>query len=190
MLHVLDASLFCPLCRLLSRNAGQVGTFWEDQEPHRILGVLQVVQCSLHAKSISLPFSAEENEVVELSSPAKDGQVLERFLEDDVDAAVHLVGVCDPPEVHPVGVQLVIRHEHEAVREVTFEGSVVHLVELTLHALVAAHADDGRSPPLGDGGDENGKGLLCPRHVAIVKLWVDELQWGSDELGGGDGQDA
>jgi hypothetical protein len=103
---------------------------------------------------------------------------------------VHLVGVCDPPEVHPVGVQLVIRHEHKAVREVTFERAVVHLVELTFHALVAAHAYDGWGPPLGDGGDENGKGLLCPCHVAIVELWVDQLQWGSDELRGGDGQDA
>lgn len=53
----------------------------------------------LETTFICLPFPRQKDEVVELGTPAKDGDILQRFLQDDVDAAMHLVGVRDPPEV-------------------------------------------------------------------------------------------
>jgi hypothetical protein len=95
---------------------------------------------------------------------------------------VHLVGVSHPPEIKPVSIKLVVGHEHEAMWEIALECAVVHLVELALHAFVAADTNNSRSPPLCDGSDEDCKRLLRPCHVTIVELWVYQLQGSSNEL--------
>jgi hypothetical protein len=53
----------------------------------------------LEATLVCLPLSRQKDKVVKLSAPAEDGNVLQRLLQDDIDATVHLVGICDPPEV-------------------------------------------------------------------------------------------
>ena len=53
----------------------------------------------LEAALVCFPFSRQKDEIVELSAPAKDGNVLQRLLQDDVNATMHSVGICDPPEV-------------------------------------------------------------------------------------------
>lgn len=55
---------------------------------------------------ILLPFSRKKNEVVKLGAPSDDWDILQRFFEDNIDVAMHVVGVCNPPQVKPVGVQL------------------------------------------------------------------------------------
>jgi hypothetical protein len=37
-----------------------------------------------------------------LSSPADDGYVLERLFKDDVNIAMHVVGISYPPQVQPI----------------------------------------------------------------------------------------
>ena len=53
----------------------------------------------LEATLICLPFPRQKNKVVELGTPAEDRNILQRLLQNDIDATVHLVGICDPPEV-------------------------------------------------------------------------------------------
>jgi hypothetical protein len=99
MLHVVDTLLLRPSFTLCASSLAQVCAFREDQKPHRILGVAKLAQMPLEATLVCFPFSRQEDEVVELSAPAEDGNILQGLLEDDIDATVHLVGVCDPPEV-------------------------------------------------------------------------------------------
>jgi hypothetical protein len=54
---------------------------------------------ALEATLVCFPLSRQKDEVVELGTPAEDGNILQGLLEDDIDATVHLVGICDPPEV-------------------------------------------------------------------------------------------
>jgi hypothetical protein len=53
----------------------------------------------LEATLVCLPLSREKDKVVELGSPAEDGNVLQGLLEDDIYATMHLVGICDPPKI-------------------------------------------------------------------------------------------
>lgn len=55
---------------------------------------------------ILLPFSRKKDEVVKLAAPSDDRNIFQRFLENDIDVAMHIIGVRDPPQVQPVGVQL------------------------------------------------------------------------------------
>lgn len=81
------------------------------------------------------PFAREEDEAVEHHAGAQDGNVFDRFFENDVEVTVHLRGVCYPPQVDPVGVDLrcqlrkydgckrtylVVGDEDHALRKVTF----------------------------------------------------------------------
>jgi hypothetical protein len=70
------------------------------------VGGRQFAQSVAEAFFVRGPFAREENEAVEHHAGAEDGDVLYRFFEDDVEVAVHLRGVCDPPEIDPVGVDL------------------------------------------------------------------------------------
>jgi hypothetical protein len=121
----------------------------------------------LEATLVCLPLSRKEDEVVELSSPAEDGNILQGLLEDDIDATMHLVGICDPPEIEPVGVKLsplvrllvapnrlsvtylVVSHHDKTMREIASKTSIFHLIQLVLHALISSNSDSSGRPPLG-----------------------------------------
>lgn len=128
----------------------------------------------LETALVRFPFSREEDKVVKLSTPTKDRDLLQGFLQDDVDAAMHFVSVCNPPQVQPVSVKLLlsalgnlgktvsathlmIGHHHKSMREIATKGSVIHLVQLVLHAFVSGNANSCRSPPLGHGRNKNSK---------------------------------
>ena len=102
MFHIFEALFCCPFCAFLARALGEICAFGEDEEPHWIGGVVELVEVLLEGCFVLLPLALEEDEVVELGAPAYDGDVLEGFLEDDVDVAVHVVGVGYPPQVQPV----------------------------------------------------------------------------------------
>jgi hypothetical protein len=81
---------------------------------------VELLQAVVQALLVFGPFAGHEDEAVELHGGADDGDPFEALLEDDVDVAVGGDGVCvcDPPQVQPVGVDLVVRQQDDAVWEV------------------------------------------------------------------------
>ena len=104
MFHILKAILLGPLLTLLSSSRREVSTFREDYQPHRVVRLVELGEMALKGRLILLPLSREEDEVVELSTPANDRNVLDRLFQDDVNETMHLVRVRYPPNVQPVGV--------------------------------------------------------------------------------------
>ena len=60
----------------------------------------------LEARLVLGPFARQEDEAEEHHARAENWDVSEGLFEDDVEVAVHAVGVGGPPEVEPVGVYL------------------------------------------------------------------------------------
>lgn len=48
---------------------------------------------------VVLPFPLQKDELRKLHSPADDWDTSQGLLENNVDAAVHSIGVCYPPQV-------------------------------------------------------------------------------------------
>jgi hypothetical protein len=213
VLRVLDANLGSPLCRLVFAILGGICALGEQEEPHGIqvfLSVgrrvpgLELPQAMSHAGLVDGHFAGHEDEAVEHHAGPHYGDVLERLLEDDVERAMHLgrIRIADPPEIEPVSVDLqgmmsanassaakqhsthlVVGNHDDALGEREFHQAVVRLANLVRHRGVAADPDGGWPPPLGHGGDEQAKRLLCERHVGIVELAVDPVEGSTDELG-------
>lgn len=77
------------------------------------------------------PFPAHEDEVVEHHARANQGNVFQTLFQDDVDVAMTSSCVADPPQVSPIGIDLVVGNQDEAFREVAFETAVGELSKLT-----------------------------------------------------------
>lgn len=77
------------------------------------------------------PFPAHKDEVVEHHARANDGNILQALFQDDVDMTVHCCSVADPPEVGPVGVDLVVCDQDKAFRKVAFKTAIGKLSKLT-----------------------------------------------------------
>jgi hypothetical protein len=182
VLHVLQVVLLCPFLALVSRSGRQISTFREDDEPHRIVGLVQLPKMLLKSPLIFLPVPRQEDEVIKLSAPTDDGDISERFFQDDVDEAMHTVCICDPPQIQPVSVQLMVSHENHAVSEVALQTSILPLCHLANHTGVAAHSDNSWRPPLSETRDKNREALLGVCHVAIVELRINELKRRAQEL--------
>jgi len=73
-------------------------------------------------------------------------------------------------------------HDH-ALGEREFHQAILRLPNLVCHRGIAADAYCGRAPPVGHGGDKQAERLLREGHVGIVKLAVDPVEGGADELG-------
>jgi hypothetical protein len=99
MLHVLNASFLCPFCTLLLCPLCKIGSFWEDQKPHGVVGIVQRIQVRFELVLVRFPLPGKENEIVELRAPSEDGNVLQGFFQDDVYVTVHVVRICNPPHV-------------------------------------------------------------------------------------------
>lgn len=138
----------------------------------------------LESGLVLLPIPGKEDEVVELGAPADERNIFDGLFQYDVDMAGHLVGVCYPPQVKPVGVQLVVRHEHQAVGKLAFETTIRLEKELRRYTGITADMDLGRRPPLRESGDEHGKGLLGECNVVVVELRINHLEGQTDELSG------
>lgn len=79
-----------------------------------------------------------------------------------------------------------VRHHDNTMGKVASQAAIVHLEKLTLHGVISSDSDGCGRPPLGHGGAQNSEGLLCPRHIAIIKLGIDQLEWRAEQLGGAD----
>jgi hypothetical protein len=66
----------------------------------------KLLESVLEAFLVGGPFAREEYEAVHHHAGTEDRDVFDGFFEDDVEVAVHLGSVGDPPEVDPVGVDL------------------------------------------------------------------------------------
>lgn len=117
MLRIFPPFLFCPSSRLSSTVSRNVGAFGEQQQPHgyAILlstgigpGLLQLLQSIGKTGLICCHFSRHEDEAVKRHAPADDGNILQGLLQNDVNVAVRRssVDVANPPEVQPVGINL------------------------------------------------------------------------------------
>lgn len=141
----------------------------------------------LQARPIFDPVPGHEDEAVEHHARANDGDVLEGFLENDEDVAMHAGGVGDPPEIEPVAVKLVVCYHHHSLREPGFQSAVFALQQLTADGGMAAYSDYGRGEPLGYGDDEDAERLLGEGHVGVVVVFVDDIQRAAEGLGRVDG---
>lgn len=83
-----------------------------------------------------------------MHAPANDGDAPQGFFENDVDAAVHAIRVAMPPEVEPVGVDLVVGDQDQALREVGEQVAFRGFQEFTPDRLVPTYTDDGGCPAL------------------------------------------
>lgn len=63
------------------------------------------------------PLASHEDKTVEHHARAHQWDILKRLFQDDEEAAMHLVGVCNPPKVNPVSVDLVVRDQNETLGE-------------------------------------------------------------------------
>lgn len=77
MLHVTDALLLCPGFTFRASGFTQVCAFREYQQPHGIFGIAELAQMPLETTFVCLPFPRQKDEVVELGTPAKDGDILQ-----------------------------------------------------------------------------------------------------------------
>jgi hypothetical protein len=176
VLHVLEIVLRSPGFALLTGGRRKIRSFREDDKPHGLSHAVEPRKCLLESALVLLPISGQEDEVVELCTPADDWDIPEGLFQDDVDESVHVVSVCDPPEIQPVRVELVISHQDHAIREIALQTPVLLLDELANHARVSADSDDGRRPPLGQTGDQDGEAFFRVGHVPFVELRVNQLQ--------------
>lgn len=116
MAQIRHVILVGPLRAVLAPVSAEIGAFGEDEEPHGVEGMsagqrarmtaVQLPKAVGEALFVLGPLPAQEDEAVEHHAGAHERDVFYGFFEDDVDVAVHVCGVGDPPEVYPVGVDL------------------------------------------------------------------------------------
>lgn len=75
-----------------------------------------------------------------------------------------------------------IRNHDQTLRKRSLYPTVGCDTELTGHRCISADPDLGRRPPVGHGRGEEAKGLFREGHVGIVKVAVDKVQRGTEEL--------
>lgn len=198
MSQIVDTILVGPFLGAYTAVVGQVGALGKDEKPHGVQerrachGPLvrggELTQTVLEALLVLCPFPRKEDEAVKHHAGAEDGDVLDGLLEDDVEVAVHLGGVGDPPEVDPVGIYLVVCDQDEALGEQALEPPVFGLLQLASDGLVPADPDLDGGPPVGHGGDEDTKLLLGHGHPCVEVVLAVEVERRADGLGDGDAE--
>lgn len=141
MSSVGDAVLFGPSGALCTSTWCKVGSFREEEEPHGIRKLVQLLKSSCHSGAILLPVPLQENELIELHAPSQYWDLLERFLQDDVQPSMHAVAVSYPPQIQPVGVDLVVRDENKSLWKIKNEVAIDRLEELATDRCIAGHND-------------------------------------------------
>lgn len=99
MLHISNSLLLRPSLAFFPGHTAKVGALREYEKPHRVFGIAKLLQVSSEPWLVKLPLSRQEDEVVELCAPTENWNILERLLEDDVDAAMHFVCIRYPPKI-------------------------------------------------------------------------------------------
>lgn len=124
---------------------------------------------------VLLPVSLQEDEFAELHSPSNQWDPPEGFFQNDVYPAMHTTGIGYPPQVEPVGIDLVICYEDEPFRKVTEQVPLNGLQQLTTHTFVTTDHYICRSPELDHGGEEKPHGLLRESDPCIVPVLIYEV---------------
>ncbi len=106
MLHIRDLVLVGPFLAGFSSHRMKVGAFWEEHQPHRGDGVVEFLQMGGQPIFVLFPVSFEKDELRELHTPADDWDPAQRLFENNIDAAMHSIGISDPPKIEPVRVDL------------------------------------------------------------------------------------
>jgi hypothetical protein len=122
---------------------------------------------------IGLPFPSHEDKPVEHHPLAHNGDILERLFQNDKDTAVHDIRVGDPPQIHPIGIDLVIGDQDHALRELGLQHPILGQMQLAPDALVSTNAEQCWTTILGESGDHQAKVLFCICHVRVVPVLVD-----------------
>lgn len=101
-----------------------------------------------------------------------------------------IIGIADPPQIQPVGIDLMICNHDDTVRKVELDTAVRSAPDLASNGVVTTDAYGGGTPDFGHGDDEETKGFLCQSHVGVVEFAVDPIQGRADELRDVDGDAA
>ena len=168
----LNSKAIRPLLTLLPRTAGKIRPLGKQHKPHRILRLVELLHMFRQTRLVLFPIPLQEDELSELHSPPNDRNILQRFLENNIDAAMHASSIAYPPQIQPVCIDLVIRHENHSIWKVTDEATIAGLDELTTHRGIAAHSDLGGSPPLGHGHHEEAPRLFGECDPGIVPILI------------------
>ena len=147
---------------------------------------LKFLQAMLKPGLVGNPLASHEDEAVERHALAKNRHIFERLLENNEETAVHRVAVRQPPQIDPVCVDLMIRYQHQSFRKLQLQSSILHQLNLTSHTLISTDANVGWAPPFGKSSDNQSEVLLGECHVGVIIVLVDEIQWGSNNLGHND----
>lgn len=184
--HVGQTGLGTILGALVAGVGGNVGAFGEDEEPHRAeRRPGESAEAVVQAGTVGSPFAGHKDEAVEHHGGAEQRHVLEGLFEDDVDGAVHggvAVGISGPPQVQPVGVELVVGHEHDAAVEAQAQHARTILGQTAGHGSVTADTHRRRAPPLRHGGDEQAEEALRMCHPGIEGAPRHEIQRRAQQL--------
>lgn len=149
------------------------------------MGGPQLVEAVSHPGLVDGHLAGHEDEAVKHHTGADDRNVLEGLLEDDVDVAMHLwrVRVAYPPEIQPVGVDLVVRDHNDALGKGEMYAAVPSALDLAGDRVIAAYAYGGGAPDLGHGGYQKAEGLLREGHVCVIDIAADYVERCADKLG-------
>jgi len=153
-----------------------IGTFGEDEHPHSTLDAVEGADTVLeHLEVISGFVSFDKDEVVELHSLSNNPKFAESGLEDDEDDVMALVDESNPPDVQPVGVDLVVSDKDGALREGSDELSI-HKLEGTCQALIITDLNVGWAPNLSDDGEKDTKHTFEVCLISIIPFLVNGLE--------------
>jgi hypothetical protein len=107
VLQIFNPGLLCPLCASLSRGFSEIGTLRKYQQPHWKIRLVEILEVLRHLWLILLPIPFQEYELGEPHSPANHWYPAQRLFQNDENAPMHAITVCNPPQVQPVGVNLI-----------------------------------------------------------------------------------
>lgn len=175
--------LFSVCARPLDRRRAQVRALRIDEQPHGpVLVCAQLVETVLDGRLVLAPVARHEDESKHLHARAEDRNPLERVLEDDVECAVHAGRVRRPPHEEPVGIDLVVRDQDDALLKARLNAAVRTELQTRRGCRVTRDNDRRRRKPLDDGDAQHAKLLLRPRNPRIVPCLVVEIERRTENL--------
>ncbi len=164
MLEIFQTLLFCPFSASLSGVPGQISPFWKYHQPHWVqrLGAgqealvhfFELLQPMLQPWFVLYPIACHEYEPIKHHPWAYYRNVLQGFLQDDVYVSMHFIGICYPPKIEPVRVQLMVRNQDQPLRESGLQAPIFGTQQLPSNTPISADPDYRGTEPLSESNDE------------------------------------
>lgn len=98
--------------------------------------------------------------------------------------SMHAIRVGHPPQIEPIGVDLMICNHYQSFREIRLQPPVLCLLQLSSYAFISTHSDHRGAEPSCHCSNEETKRLFGKRHVSVVIVPVDEVEGRAEELSG------